>query len=101
MLVLDQKNDCLFFHVSFLDYEAIVLAGDSVDAATTYVEYLYAKFKKNLLLTSIVKTVKVSELLYYSDIDDCEEFHYMPDILSNAGLHDLAKKLKTIIDFQE
>ena len=35
------------------------------------------------------------------ELDISEEYHYTPEILSNAGLHELAKKMKTIIDIQD
>ena len=52
----------------------------------------------DMFVDETMQTLEVTSLGLDFDIDKNYEMHYTPKILSNAGLHNSAKKLKTIID---
>lgn len=94
MVVKGEDSDEFIFHVSMADKEVASLSKDGVSAATEALEFLYEEYGGSLLLSPTIKTVNVSKFLEYFDVDFCEEYHYTPEVLSNAGLHELAKKMK-------
>jgi hypothetical protein len=98
MLLKNLKDEGSVFKVTFCDWEVYEIAGSSIDAATKALENLYDEFRGDLVLSPAIKTVNLSKGLEDYELDTSEEYHYTPEILSNAGLHELAKKMKTIMD---
>tara|TARA_R110000824_G_scaffold318052_3_gene505156 strand:- start:30 stop:353 length:324 start_codon:yes stop_codon:yes gene_type:complete len=101
MLLKGLKDKGSVFKVCICDWEAYVLSESSVDAATEALENLYGEHGGNLVLSPAIKTTNLSFALKDYELDILEEYHYTPEILSNAGLHELAKKMKTIMDIQD
>ena len=97
MLLKNLKDERSVFRVNLCDWEAYEIADSSMDAATQVLESLYDEHGGDLILSPAIKTVNLSYVLQNYDLDISEEYHYTPEILSNAGLHELAKKMKTMI----
>ena len=101
MLIKDDEDEGSIFHVSMAKWEAAVSASSSVDAATQVLERLFEDLGGDLILSPTIRTINTSELFGDFELDSEQEYHYTPEILSNAGLHDLAKKMRIIIDINE
>ena len=75
-------------------------AKNSVSAASKAIFQAEEGLGDDMFLDETMQTLEVTSLGLDFDIDKNYKIHYTPKILSNAGLHNSAKKLKTIIDLK-
>ena len=93
----ETKGEYLFF-VSCANWTCVIPAKSSIDAATEAIHEAREQLGLEMYLDATMSTVNLSMMNLDFDIDNNYEIHYTPEMLSNAGLHNSAKKLKTIID---
>lgn len=95
----DLEDKKLFF-VSCANWKCLMPAENAVSAATKAIFQAEEQLGNDMYLDATMQTLDLSELDLNFDIDKKYKMHYTPTILSNAGLHNSAKKLKLIIDLQ-
>ena len=93
-----KENSQDLFFISSSDWEAVVEASDSTEAATRALEERMEEFPESTNISSIILALNITKELAESSGGDKIELLYAPKILANAGLHEESKKLQTIIE---
>tara|TARA_Y100000592_G_C5482355_1_gene326438 strand:- start:5860 stop:6162 length:303 start_codon:yes stop_codon:yes gene_type:complete len=96
ILKKDNPGDASFF-VSCANWEVVLQACSHEDAATLAVDEVHKEISERMMLAPYITTVNLSEVSKQFDLDICSEMHDTIKILSNAGLHESARKYKKII----
>ena len=94
----ESKN---LFLVSCADWESVIAASDSSDAAAISVEKASEEYEKELNLSPTISVMNITKC--FRDLKPLEEvvFFYTPDVLADAGMYDLSKKYSKIIDLMK
>lgn len=92
----DSSNS--IFYISCADWECVLVSDDPDEAAAIAMERANRKYGKYLNLSPTIKVVNVNYAIDKMEILDDILVMYTPNVLANAGLHDLAKKYKKIIN---
>ena len=91
----NSKGDMFF--VVCADWEGCIPAKNPSEAAAVAIELSYKKHGKNMCISPTISVMDLSGL--HESFDAVEHIHvlYTPEVLANAGLHDLSKKFKKLI----
>ena len=89
------KNN--IFYVVCADWEGCIPANNPSEAAAIAIELSYKKYGKNMCISPTISVIDLPKL--HDSLDAVEHVHllYTPEVLANAGFHDLSKKFKNII----
>tara|TARA_Y100000310_G_C20342638_1_gene650527 strand:- start:364 stop:678 length:315 start_codon:yes stop_codon:yes gene_type:complete len=85
------------FYVVCADWEVCLVAKDQEEAAALSIEESYRKYGKNMCISPTISVMDLSELHTTFDAVDHIHLLYTPEVLANAGLHELSKKFKKLI----
>lgn len=94
----EEISEETIYYVTCADWETIAISSSHDDAATIAVEEIFKKRGKQMVLAPHIATVDMKSTVDQFDLDNNCEFHDTVRILSNAGLHESAKKYRKIID---
>jgi len=98
MIRLSKKNEKMFFLVSSANWEAVVCASDTEEAAAIAIEEASMEFEKDLCLSPTITVFNVNDICMDENLDpDLINLFYTPTVLANAGMHSLAKKYSKVI----
>ena len=97
-MIRNTDNSNSIFYISCADWECVLVSDDPDEAAAIAMERANKKYGKYLNLSPTIKVVNVNYAIDKMEILDDILVMYTPNVLANAGLHDLAKKYKKIIN---
>lgn len=97
-MIRKTDNSNSIFYISCADWECVLVSDDPDEAAAIAMERANKKYGKYLNLSPTIKVVNVNYAIDKMEILDDILVMYTPNVLANAGLHDLAKKYKKIIN---
>jgi hypothetical protein len=98
MILKSSDSDTNLFYTVCANWEACVEASDPGEAAAIAMERAYKEYGKEMCISP---TISVMDLMNIHDtFDTVEHIHllFTPEVLANAGLYDLSKKFKRIIN---
>jgi hypothetical protein len=93
------KNKKLFMVVC-ANWEGVVEAVDSKEAAALSLEQADNIYGKNLKLSPTMSIYNISNSYEDNIASNDVSFIYTPDVLANAGMHSLSKKYNFLIEAQ-
>lgn len=100
--MISKKDDQInSFYVSCANWQCVVNAEDTDDAAAKAVELANEKYKKELNLSPTITILDISSILKKMEVPEDVSFAYTPDVLANIGLYDLSKKYTKIINLMK
>ena len=96
MIRKSDKKDHLFYVVC-ADWETVIAAKDASEAATVSVEMANREYGKELCLSPSMTVMDLHRTYDELDAVESTDIFYTPQVLADAGLHDLSKKYASII----
>ena len=98
MFLRESDSDKKLYCVICANWEACTEADNVDDAAALAIETAYEKYDKDMCLSPTVSVMDLTAI--HESIDAVEHIHllFTPDVLANAGLYDLSKNFKNIIE---
>ena len=98
MILKKEGSENKLFYVVTANWESCVDAKSAEEAAAMAMENAYAKYGKNLCLSTTVSVLSLPDILESFDPVEYTELLFTPEVLANAGLHELSKNFKKIIN---
>ena len=97
MFLIKSNSENKPFYVVCADWEACLVAGSPEEAAAQSIEASYKKSGKGMCISPTISVMDLTSI--HSTFDAVENIHllFTPDVLANAGLHELSKNFKTLI----
>ena len=92
-----KKETTNLYYVFCADWETVIEASSSNQAARTGMEISFKKFGKSLNLSPTLMCLSLTDYNKTVDIDSSLEVFFTPELLADIGLHDLSKKFLTIL----
>jgi hypothetical protein len=92
-----EKENSSLYYIFGADWETVIEANNSNQAARAALESSFKKFGKQLNLSPTVMCLSLTGYNKSLDIDSCLEVFFTPELLADIGLHDLSKKFLTIL----
>ena len=89
------------FWVSCADWNNLVSASDSEDAATLSIEVANKEYGKNLNLSPTIEVYNLTKTFEKNKNPESCKVFFTPDVLADAGLYNLSKKYSTIINLMK
>ena len=87
-----------FYYVVCADWQVCSEAKTPEEAAALAMEKSYEKDGKNLCLAPVISVMDLASIHESFDIVENAHLLYTPGVLANAGLYELSKKFKKLID---
>jgi hypothetical protein len=95
------NKETQIFFVTCANWESVVAASDESDAAAISIEKASLEYGKDLNLSPTLCVMNISKSFKeVKFLDDTYTF-LTPDVLADAGMHDLSKKYSKIIDLMD
>jgi len=92
-----ENQEKKFYLVSGGEWESVVLAKDSIDAAAAGLEKVFEHYGTSLMLSNCITVTNCSDLKTQEPEEMEIDLFYVPSILSDIGKNGLATELDTIL----
>lgn len=92
----DSENN--IYYVICANWESCVESKSPEEAAAQALEMAYTEYGEEMCLSTTVSVMDMSKIHETFDAVDNVHLFFAPEVLANAGLHELSRKLKVLIN---
>jgi len=98
MLLRNSDLEGNYYYVTCANWESCVEAKTPEEAATIAMEEAHKEYGGKMCLSPTVSVMDMSSTQESFDLVENLHFLFAPKVLANAGLHELSKKFKSLIN---